>query len=124
MAGAKRGKRAGPAHFGGSPTSLSPHVVHGAQTNESTRCNDQWNGARGIRTPDLLHAMQTRSQLRHGPDEPGIINNSAVHATPPGPHPEMPSNAGWDRRGRKKLGNLRLLVDRRLIGARRQRLER
>ncbi len=26
-----------------------------------------WNGARGTRTPDLLHAMQTRSQLRHGP---------------------------------------------------------
>lgn len=24
-------------------------------------------GARGTRTPDLLHAMQTRSQLRHGP---------------------------------------------------------
>ena len=24
-------------------------------------------GARGARTPDLLHAMQTRSQLRHGP---------------------------------------------------------
>ncbi len=26
-------------------------------------------GARGTRTPDLLHAMQTRSQLRHGPKD-------------------------------------------------------
>jgi hypothetical protein len=24
-------------------------------------------GAKGIRTPDLLHAMQTRYQLRHSP---------------------------------------------------------
>ena len=26
-----------------------------------------WGGAKGIRTPDLLHAMQTRYQLRHSP---------------------------------------------------------
>ena len=25
------------------------------------------NGGEGIRTPDLLNAIQTRSQLRHGP---------------------------------------------------------
>ena len=28
-----------------------------------------YNGARGTRTLDLLHAMQTRSQLRHGPSQ-------------------------------------------------------
>ncbi len=28
---------------------------------------DEKGGPEGIRTPDLLHAMQTRSQLRHRP---------------------------------------------------------
>ncbi len=33
-----------------------------------TRCCG--GGAEGIRTPDLLTASQTRSQLRHGPTSP------------------------------------------------------
>jgi hypothetical protein len=35
-------------------------------------CENPWrlfeNGAEGIRTPDLLNAIQTRSQLRHSPE--------------------------------------------------------
>src|ERR1700756_3666010 len=34
---------------------------------------NRFSGAKGIRTPDLLHAMQTRYQLRHSP---------ATHRTP------------------------------------------
>ena len=30
-------------------------------------CRDLSGGGKGIRTPDLLHAMQTRYQLRHSP---------------------------------------------------------
>ncbi len=32
-------------------------------------CRDLSGGGKGIRTPDLLHAMQTRYQLRHTPVE-------------------------------------------------------
>ena len=31
------------------------------------RVSEKCGGAKGIRTPDLLHAMQTRYQLRHSP---------------------------------------------------------
>ena len=31
------------------------------------RVLEKCGGAKGIRTPDLLHAMQTRYQLRHSP---------------------------------------------------------
>ncbi len=34
---------------------------------KSLTCNELRIGASETRTRDLLHAMQTRSQLRHGP---------------------------------------------------------
>ncbi len=40
-------------------------------------------GARGTRTLDLLHAMQTRSQLRHGPGE-GIMSERGWSCNPGG----------------------------------------
>ena len=33
--------------------------------------NSKFGGPGGIRTPDLLNAIQTRSQLRHGPTPAG-----------------------------------------------------
>src|SRR5579871_2835179 len=36
-----------------------------------------WSGGEGIRTPDLLNAIQTRSQLRHAP----ILSGHATDAT-------------------------------------------
>ena len=33
----------------------------------SNEFSEKRGGAKGIRTPDLLHAMQTRYQLRHSP---------------------------------------------------------
>ena len=43
-------------------------------------------GPEGIRTPDLLHAMQTRSQLRHRPNllTTDITSPSIVPHTPDG----------------------------------------
>ena len=43
------------------------------------RFSTNWGGATGIRTPDLLHAMQTRYQLRHSPLE---LRNSTGGRTP------------------------------------------
>lgn len=37
-------------------------------------------GASETRTRDLLHAMQTRSQLRYGPDCGGLWRSSRLHA--------------------------------------------
>lgn len=60
---------------------------------------DDWGpyrvtGARGTRTPDLLHAMQTRSQLRHGPATADYGPERS--ATQPSRHfPRLPS--GPDR---------------------------
>ena len=34
------------------------------------RCRGLWSGAKGIRTPDLLIANETRYQLRHSPKVP------------------------------------------------------
>ena len=44
-------------------------------------------GAKGIRTPDLLHAMQTRYQLRHSPAE----ETSAYRGRPSGSKPRNAS---------------------------------
>ena len=39
---------------------------------ESIRGNLGIGGAGGIRTPDLLDAIEARSQLRHGPTVPNV----------------------------------------------------
>ena len=44
------------------PSALVTMLVTIARTQIRKTC-----GAKGIRTPDLLHAMQTRYQLRHSP---------------------------------------------------------
>ena len=38
-------------------------------------------GAGGIRTPDLLDAIEARSQLRHGPTGMEMIKNCSILAT-------------------------------------------
>ena len=47
------------------PNQNNPEPIRGSG---SFRCLEtSHGGAKGIRTPDLLHAMQTRYQLRHSP---------------------------------------------------------
>ena len=41
-----------------------------------------FGGAEGVRTPDLLDAIEARSQLRHGPTG-GKINDVAFITPPP-----------------------------------------
>jgi hypothetical protein len=41
-----------------------------------------WGGAKGIRTPDLLHAMQTRYQLRHSPSYATLEKSLLKEARP------------------------------------------
>ncbi len=43
-------------------------------------------GAEGIRTPDPLHAMQVRYQLRHSPD---ALNCAGVESIAPAGRPEI-----------------------------------
>ena len=44
----------------------------------STNGGREGNGPEGIRTPDLLGAIQARSQLRHGPEDPDYTGRRAT----------------------------------------------
>ena len=57
---------------------------------------DRLGGPEGIRTPDLLHAMQTRSQLRHRPVMlvASAASPSIVSQTPNGCKSHLASFAG------------------------------
>jgi hypothetical protein len=46
-----------------------------------TRSTGFFGGAGGIRTPDLLDAIEARSQLRHGPTGMEMIKNCSILAT-------------------------------------------
>lgn len=46
------------------------------------------SGATGIRTPDLLHAMQTRYQLRHSPAKTQLYRRPQTGPNRPGRRPE------------------------------------
>lgn len=55
-------------------------------------------GAKGIRTPDLFHAMETRYQLRHSPFMPPArgrpLLNSGCNCSVPGPVIRNPAGVG------------------------------
>ena len=57
--------RSGLQHAGGPRREIRRHC-HLMVTFYSNKYMKN-RGAKGIRTPDLLHAMQTRYQLRHSP---------------------------------------------------------
>src|SRR5215471_11122540 len=58
------------------------HLGSGFGSKQSNR-GPEIGGAKGIRTPDLLHAMQTRYQLRHSPAarENSVSRTSQVELT-------------------------------------------
>src|SRR5215213_8037985 len=53
-----------------------------------------FGGSEGTRTPDPLHAMQVRYQLRHRPVRPVRGNELSLHQPPPAEEIERPSTSG------------------------------
>ena len=49
------------------PITLSVATAHATKNRHPKSDVDIFCGARGIRTPDLFHAMEARYQLRHSP---------------------------------------------------------